>query len=113
MEAILRKSRLAILDPRAWRNAVLGAVPGNMNSNILLIIGGMVVFMVGLAIAPSIIAQAVTATVTPGIGSFAGTDAILDLLPMIFVIGLLVLGLGAMIGGGLSAYKAAKGNDGQ
>jgi len=75
---------------------------------IMLIVVGLVVFLVGLAIAPTVISQAVTSTMTTGIGSFAGTQAILQLLPLIFVIGLLVLGLGAMVGGGVGAYKASK-----
>jgi len=79
---------------------------GSMQSNILMIVGGLVVFIIGLALAPTVISQAVTAGTTTGIGSFGGVQGVVDLLPLIFVIGLLVIGLGAMIGGG---YKAAKG----
>ena len=76
-----------------------------MTGNIMLIVGGLVVFIIGLALAPTVITQAVTAGTTTGIGSFGGVQGIIDLLPLIFTIGLLVVGLGAMIGGGVRAVR--------
>ena len=77
-----------------------------MTGNIMLIVGGLVVFIIGLALAPTVISQAVTAGTTSGIGSFGGVQGIIDLLPLIFTIGLLVVGLGAMIGGGVRAVRS-------
>ena len=76
-----------------------------MTGNIMLIVGGLVVFIIGLALAPTVISQAVTAGTTTGIGSFGGVQGIINLLPLIFTIGLLVVGLGAMIGGGVRAVR--------
>lgn len=72
-----------------------------MVNNIMLLIGGLVVFVIGLALAPTVISQAVTAGGTTGIGSFGGVQGIIDLLPLIFVIGLLIIGIGSMIGAGV------------
>ena len=79
-----------------------------MQRNILLVVGGLVVFIIGLALAPTVISQAVTAGTTTGIGSFGGVQGVLDLLPLIFVIGLLVVGLGSMIGGGVGAIQTRR-----
>ena len=79
-----------------------------MTGNIMLIVGGLVVFIIGLALAPTVISQAVTAGNTTGIGSFGGVQGIIDLLPLIFTIGLLVVGLGAMIGGGVRAVRTGR-----
>lgn len=76
-----------------------------MQRNILLLVGGLVVFIIGLALTPTIISQTVTAGTTTGIGSFGGVQGIIDLLPLIFTIGLLVIGLGSMIGGGVGAIR--------
>ncbi len=43
-----------------------------MRNNIMLLVGGLVVFIIGLALTPTIITQAVTAGGTTGIGSFGG-----------------------------------------
>ena len=77
-----------------------------MKANIMLIVGGLVVFIIGLALTPTVISQAVTAGTTTGIGSFGGVQGIIDLLPLIFTIGLLVVGLGAMITGGVSSVRS-------
>ena len=76
-----------------------------MTANIMLVVGGLVVFIIGLALAPTVISQTVTAGTTTGIGSFGGVQGIIDLLPLIFTIGLLVVGLGSMIGGGVRAVR--------
>ena len=83
-----------------------------MGSNIALIVGGLVVFIVGLSLAPTVISQAMTAGTTTGIGSFGGVQGIIDLLPLIFTIGLLVVGLGSMIGGGVKAVQGVKSGSG-
>ena len=80
-----------------------------MNSDIGLIIGGMVSFIIGLIVAGVVNSIAATQGVAPNIGSFSGAQSINDLIPTIFYIGLLVLGLGAMgIGGARVVRKARK-----
>jgi hypothetical protein len=75
-----------------------------MGRNIGLVIGGMVVFIVGLIIAGVVNSIASTSGNEVVINSFSGAKNINDLLPTIFYIGLLVLGLGAM---GIGAAGAA------
>ena len=53
--------------------------------------------------------QAATTGASATIGSFAGVRSFNDLLPLIFYIGLLVIGLGLMLGGGYTAYKKSRG----
>jgi hypothetical protein len=67
-----------------------------MGRNIGLVIGGMVVFIVGLIIAGVVNSIAATQGTAAAIDSFSGAKNINDLLPTIFYIGLLVVGLGAM-----------------
>ncbi len=77
-----------------------------MKNNIMLVVGGLVVFIIGLALTPTVVGSAMTATqASTGIGSFGGVQGIVSLLPLIFVIGLLVVGLGAMVTGGIKAAK--------
>lgn len=75
-----------------------------MNGSIGLIVGGMLSFVAGLIIAGVVNATAATTGVAANIGSFTGAKSINDLLPTLFYIGLIVIGLGAM---GLGAYRAA------
>lgn len=77
-----------------------------MTHNIMLVVGGLVVFIIGLALLPTVISQAVTSGTTTGIGSFGGVQGISDLMPLVFCIGLLVTGLGAMLGGGVRAFRS-------
>ena len=75
-----------------------------MGGNILLVVGGMVVFIVGLIVAGVVNSIAATQGVAANINSFSGAKNLNDLLPTIFYIGLLVAGLGAM---GIGAVQAA------
>ncbi len=75
-----------------------------MGNNILLVVGGMVVFIVGLIVAGVVNSIAATQGVAANINSFSGAKNLNDLLPTIFYIGLLVAGLGAM---GIGAAQAA------
>ena len=79
------------------------------NKAIYLLIGGLILFVISLALAPTVIASTVTAAGTTGIGPFGGVAGILGLYPLIFTVGGLLLGLGAMIGGGVTAYRGARG----
>jgi hypothetical protein len=64
----------------------------------------MVVFLIGLIVAGVVNSIAATAGVSGNINSFSGAKSLNDLLPTIFYIGLLVIGLGAM---GIGAAQAA------
>lgn len=70
-----------------------------MGSYVFRIVSGLIAFLVGLALLPRVIDSAVGAGTSTGIGSFGGVEGVNDLLPLIFVIGILVIGLGAMISG--------------
>lgn len=67
-----------------------------MGNNISLVVGGMVVFIIGLIIAGVVNSIAATQGVNANIGSFSGAKSLNDLLPTLFYIGLLIVGLGAM-----------------
>lgn len=77
-----------------------------MASNIYLVIGGMVVFIIGLIVAGVVNSIAETQGAAANINSFSGAKNLNDLLPTIFYIGLLVVGLGAM---GIGASRAIRG----
>lgn len=71
-----------------------------MGGNIMLVVGGMVSFIVGLIVAGVVNSIASTQGSDATINSFSGAKNLNDLLPTIFYIGLLVIGLAAMgIGG--------------
>ena len=77
-----------------------------MGTNIGLVIGGMVVFIIGLIVAGVVNSIAATQGVAANINSFSGAKNLNDLLPTLFYIGLLITGLGAM---GIGGYRAVKG----
>ena len=72
-----------------------------MGQNIGLIIGGMMSFIIGLIVAGVVNSIAATQGAATNIGSFSGAQNLNDLLPTIFYIGRLVVGLGSMGIGGL------------
>ncbi len=76
-----------------------------MSQNIFLVIGGMVVFIIGLIVAGVVNSIAATQGSAANIGSFSGAQNLNDLLPTIFYIGLLVVRRGAM---GLGAVREAR-----
>ncbi len=78
-----------------------------MGGNILLVVSGMVVFIVGLIVAGVVNSIAATQGAAANIGSFSGAKNLNDLLPTIFYIGLLIIGLGAM---GIGAVRAVRGS---
>ena len=81
-----------------------------MGNNILLVVSGMVVFIVGLIVAGVVNSIAATQGAAANIGSFSGAKNLNDLLPTIFYIGLLIIGLGAMGIGAVRATRAARGS---
>ena len=80
-----------------------------MGQNIFLVIGGMVVFIIGLIVAGVVNSIAATQGSASNIDSFSGAKNLNDLLPTIFYIGLLVVGLGAM---GIGAVRTVRGGGG-
>ncbi len=81
-----------------------------MGNNILLVVSGMVVFIVGLIVAGVVNSIAATQGAAGNIGSFSGAKNLNDLLPTIFYIGLLIIGLGAMGIGAVRSIRAARGS---
>ena len=73
--------------------------------NIQLVIGGLVVFLIGLIVAGVVIDTAATTGANTNLTSFAGAGSINDLLVTIFYIGLLITGLGAM---GVGMYRTVR-----
>ncbi len=57
-----------------------------MSSGIKMFLSVLVVVLIALVLAPLIIANAVTAATTTGIGSFSGVAALIGLIPLGFVI---------------------------
>mgnify|MGYP003153348884 CR=1 FL=1 len=74
-------------------------------SDVQLIIGGLVIFVVGLILAGVVNSIAATTGVATNIGSFTGAKSINDLVPTLFYLGLMVGGLGAMGMGAVSAVR--------
>ena len=76
-----------------------------MKRPVMLIVGGMLVFVLGLILAGIVDTTASSSGAAASIGSFAGTRAINDVFPLIFRFGLITIGLGLMVGGGVGAYR--------
>ena len=76
-----------------------------MRDAILQSVGGMVAVVVGLIFLQTVLDSAETAGGAVNIGSFSGVRNINDTVPLIFVVGVLVLGIGLLISGGLSAKR--------
>ena len=79
-----------------------------MKGGIITALSGMVALLVGLIFAGILNTQAATSGAAANIGSFSGVRSFNDLLPLMFMVGLLVIGLGLMLGGGYSAYRAGR-----
>jgi hypothetical protein len=75
-----------------------------VGTNIVLVIGGMMIMVIGLIVAGVVNSIAATQGVAANINSFSGAKNLNDLLPTIFYIGLITIGLAAM---GIGAAGAA------
>lgn len=75
---------------------------------IFLLIIGMVAFVVGLRLSLVAIDTAGDVGADATVPSFSGVRQFNDLMPLLFQIGLIVIGLGLMLGGGYGAYKTYK-----
>lgn len=80
-----------------------------MKGPILALFGGMLFLIFGLVLGPTIISQAVTSGQTATIGSFSGTQAINDLVPLIYYTVVAMGGIGLMGAGGFAGFKRARG----
>ncbi len=76
-----------------------------MQAPIVALFGGMLFLVFGLVLGPTIIAQAITSGGSATIGSFAGTQAINDLIPLIYYTVVAIGGLGLI---GVSGFALAK-----
>lgn len=81
------------------------AQQGNIQSALTALFGGFIVFIVGSALAGTVVANFATAGSNASLGSFTGAKGINDLGPLIFYIGLVVLGMAMMVFGGLGALN--------
>ena len=86
---------LGIAQPRMATNET-----GSMMNALGAVLGGVVVFVVGLSLAATVLTAASTAGASTAMGSFSNAKSINDLLPLIFYVGLMVVGIGLMITGG-------------
>ena len=76
---------------------------GSMQARIVALVSGVLLLVIGMVLSTVVVDQ--TAAVGGGekIGSFAGTQAILNLVPLIFVTSLIMIGI-AMIGIGAGGF---------
>ena len=72
---------------------------GNLNIAIAALMGGLLVFVLGLILSGITIDTAATTGSNANIGSFTGVRSINDLVPLVFVFALVLIGLGLMVGG--------------
>ncbi len=76
-----------------------------MKGGIVTAVSGMLVLVLGLILLGIVNTQAATSGAAANIGSFSGVRSINDIVPLIFVGGIIVIGLGLMLGGGYTAYR--------
>lgn len=74
---------------------------GDVQVSIAAIVGGVLTIVVGLVLSTTILSQAATSGASANIGSFAGAQALNDLIPLIYyavvvLIGVSMMGLGAL-----------------
>jgi len=72
-----------------------------MQSQILAIIGGVLVIVIGLVLEVTILAQATTSGADSNIGSFSGAQALNDLVPLVYNAAIVMIGVGLIGAGGL------------
>ena len=71
-----------------------------MRSSLLALFGGMLFLVFGLVLAPTILSQAASSGSSANIGSFAGTQSINDLVPLIYYTVVAIGGIGLIGAGG-------------
>ena len=79
-----------------------------MKAPILVILSGLLALLIGTIFGGVLVDQSATTGADAQMGSFATAKTFNDLLPMIFFIALMIIGIGLMVGGGYSAYKRVK-----
>ncbi len=79
-----------------WGNALMRDDKGAVSVNqIMGIIFAVILVVVGLVMLPLVLDQTSVARVNPNIGNFTGTQSIIDLIPLLYSVG--VLGLAGFV----------------
>jgi len=74
-----------------------------------LIIMGVITFVFGYALAPTILSSAATAGASANIGSFSGAQGVNDLGPLLYYTMLIVIVLGFVTVGGVGVRRTTRG----
>ena len=79
-----------------WRRlqSALGNEHGAMQQAMITLIFGVIVIVVGLVLESTILSRAATAGSSTNIGSFAGAQALNDLVPLIYNAAIVIMGVG-------------------
>ncbi len=77
------------------------------NQAIYSIISGVITLVVGLVLFATILSSAQTSGSDANIGSFAGAQALNDLVPLVYIAAIVMVGVGLI---GIGAYRMASGN---
>jgi hypothetical protein len=80
---------------------------GVLGTNLVALLGGVLIIVFGLILAGLVNSQAATSGSAANIGSFAGAQSLNDLIPLVFMMVILIAGVGLIGLGG--AGVAGKG----
>ncbi len=75
---------------------MLTDIRGGTQQNIAAIIGGVLTIVVGLVLSSTVLAQAASSGGSASIGSFAGAQALNDLVPLVYYAVVVLIGVGMM-----------------
>ena len=78
---------------------------GNMKGMIGLMVAGLVIIVIGLSLSGTILGAAETSGSAGNIGSFSGAKAMNDLIPLLYYVVIVTLGVGLIAAGGYGSYK--------
>ncbi len=92
MAVLLAYFGTVVGDPRS----VLANQRGAIDSRIMLIVMGVITIVVGVVLADTILAQAASSGSNANIGSFAGAQALNDLVPLIYYAVVVMIAVGMM-----------------
>lgn len=77
----------------------------DIRTPVLTIVFGVIVFVIGYALAPTILSSAATAGANANIGSFGGAQGVNDLGPLLYYSMITFLGLGFISVGSASVVR--------
>ena len=109
MRNLMARATIALLSWQTRLERTMRDQRGALGSGVTQLFGGLLVFVIGLILAGIVIDTGATTGAKANIGSFTGVRSVNDLAPLVFVFAVIVLGLGLMVTGGVSAYKGRRG----